>query len=162
MVSEPDPQHDDEPAQGGQRHFFGAIPVFLVDDIVTTMEYYGRVLGFEVNFIYGEPPVYGSVSRNDAIINFCRSDPPGRHNGVATAGAGNGVDAYIVVEDVDDLCAELKYLGAKVVVEPESHDYGMRELQIEDCNGYQLVLAQEIQGETSQQPDTGASPQTPG
>jgi uncharacterized glyoxalase superfamily protein PhnB len=139
-----DHDHDHDHQHAGERHFFGVIPVFLVDDVLETVEYYRDILGFEVDFVYGEPAVYGSVSRDDAIINFTMSSPPGRRNGVSSAGVGNGVDAYIVVSDVDDVCEELKQHGARVVVEPESHDYGMREFQIEDLNSYRLILAEEI------------------
>ena len=137
--------HDHDHHHSGERHFFGVIPVFLVDDVIETVEYYRDILGFEVDFVYGEPPVYGSVSRDDAILNFTMSDSLGRRNSVSKAGVGNGVDAYIVVSDVDDVYEELKQHGAKIVVEPESHDYGMREFQIEDLNEYRLILAEEIE-----------------
>jgi predicted enzyme related to lactoylglutathione lyase len=135
-----DHDHDHEI---GPRHFFGVLPVFLVDDIVATVEFYRDVLGFEVDFLYGTPPAYASVSRDDAIFNFSMSDPPGRRNSVSAAGFGNGVDAYIVVSDVDDLYEELKEHGAKIVAELASHEYGMREFQIEDCNQYRIALAEE-------------------
>ena len=147
MTHEHDHQHEDGHSHGGERQFFGVIPVFLVDDVVKTVEYYRDTLGFEVDFVYGEPPVYGSVSRDDAILNFTQSDPPGRRNSVANAGTGNGVDAYIVVSDVDDVYEELEHHGARIVVQLESHEYGMREFQVEDLNGYKLALAEEIEDE---------------
>jgi uncharacterized glyoxalase superfamily protein PhnB len=140
-----DHDHEAPHVHAGERQFFGVIPVFLVDDVIATVEYYRDVLGFEVDFVYGDPPVYGSVSRDDAIINVSRSEPPGRRNSVGVAGTGNGVDAYLVVSDVDDVCDELRAHGAKIVVELESHDYGMREFQIEDMNGYKLALAEEVE-----------------
>jgi uncharacterized glyoxalase superfamily protein PhnB len=151
-----DHDHSDEPehSHGGERRFFGVIPVFLVDDVIETAGYYHDVLGFEVDFVYGEPPIYGSVSRDDAILNFSQSDPPGRRNSVSTAGTGNGVDAYIVVSDIDDLYEELQHHGAKVVVAIESHDYGMREFQIEDINGYKIALAEEIEDDDDDNDDT--------
>jgi predicted enzyme related to lactoylglutathione lyase len=138
-----DDDDDDHDHEIGPRHFFGVLPVFLVDDIVQTVEFYRDVLGFEVDFLYGTPPAYASVSRDDAILNFSLSDPPGRRNSVASAGFGNGVDAYIVVSDVDDLYEELREHGAKIVAGLASHEYGMREFQIEDCNQYRIALAEE-------------------
>lgn len=132
-------------SESGSRHFYGVLPVFLVDDVVQTAQYYRDVLGFQVDFVYGEPPAYASVSRDDAIINFSRSEPPGRRNNVARAGAGNGVDALIVVGDVDELYEELRQHGATVVAEPRSQDYGMREFHIEDCNSYRIAIAAEIE-----------------
>jgi uncharacterized glyoxalase superfamily protein PhnB len=137
--------HDHEHHHQGERRFFGVIPVFLVDDVVQTAEYYRNVLGFDVDFIYGEPAVYASVSRDDAILNFTKSDPAGRRNSVAKSGVGNGVDAYIVVSDIDDVYEELMHHGAKSVTAPESQDYGMREFLIEDLNGYRIALAEELE-----------------
>ena len=139
-MADDDHNHDDDV---GHRHFFGVLPVFLVDDIVQTVEYYRDVLGFEVDFLYGTPPAYASVSRDDAIINFSRSEPSGRRNSITSAGAGNGTDAYIVVSDVDDVFDEIKSHGGTIVTNIVAQEYGMREFQIEDCNQYRLALAEE-------------------
>jgi uncharacterized glyoxalase superfamily protein PhnB len=135
---------DAEPGEYGPRHFFGILPVFLVDDVVATAEYYRDVLGFEVDFVYGDEPIYARVMRNDAIIDLSRSDPPGRRNGVSAAGPGNGVDALIVVSDIDELFEEFRERGAQIRHDIASHDYGMRDFQIEDANGYVLVFTEEI------------------
>lgn len=138
-----DHDHDHEHFEVGPRHFFGVIPVFLVDNVAETVEYYRDVLGFEADFLYGTPPYYASVSRDDAILNFALSDPPGRRNNAISAGPGNGVDAYIVVADVDDVYDELVAAGATVVLPIETMDYGMREFHIEDINNYRIALAEE-------------------
>jgi uncharacterized glyoxalase superfamily protein PhnB len=127
------------------KHFYGVVPVLLVDDVIATVQYYRDVLGFEIDFIYGDPPSYGSVSRDEAVINFSLSQPPGRRNGVQTAGPGNGIDAYFIVGEVDELYAELADAGARTHALPASHEYGMREFKVEDCNGYVLTFAEEIE-----------------
>jgi uncharacterized glyoxalase superfamily protein PhnB len=137
--------HDHHDHDHGPRHFFGVVPVFLVDDVLATVEYYRDVLGFEVNFLYEEPPTYASVSRDDAILNFSRSNPPGRRNGVAMAGPGNGTDVYIVVSDIEELYEELVAHGVQVLIEPDSYDYGMREFKIADLNGYQIIFGEEVE-----------------
>lgn len=138
-----DHDHEHEHFEAGPRHFFGVIPVFLVDDVVEAVEYYRDVLGFEADFLYGTPPHYASVSRDDAILNFALSDPPGRRNNAISSGPGNGVDAYIVVADVDDVYDELVAAGATVVLPLETMDYGMREFHIEDLNNYRIAIAEE-------------------
>jgi uncharacterized glyoxalase superfamily protein PhnB len=135
--------HDHDDLEVGPRHFFGVLPVFLVDDVVQTVEHYRDVMGFEVDFLYGTPPTYASVSRDDAIINFTLSNPPGRRNSVRTAGLGNGVDAYMVVSDIDEVYEELREHGANVVVPIASQEYGMREFHIEDLNNYRIAIAEE-------------------
>ena len=146
MVHEHDHDHDHDhfhDDEVGPRHFYGALPVFLVDDVVQTVEYYRDVMGFEVDFLYGTPPTYASVSRDDAIFNFTLSNPPGRRNSVSIAGVGNGVDSYMVVGDVDEVYEELRENGANVVVPIASQEYGMREFHIEDLNGYRIAIAEE-------------------
>ena len=137
----------DDELEYGQRHFFGILPVFLVDDVVASAEHYRDVLGFDIDFVYGDEPVYARVSRGDAIIDLSRSEPPGRRNGVASAGPGNGVDALIVVNDIDGLFEEFRERGAQILHDIASHDYGMRDFQIEDANGYVLVFTQELDEE---------------
>jgi len=131
----------------GGLHFYHTVPVFLVDDIAAATEYYRHYLGFEVNFLYGDPPTYASVSRGDVSINFSKSNPPGRRNGMANAGPGNGVDVYVVVGGVDELYAELRARDIKLVHDIASYDYGMREFVIEDLNGYRLIFGQDVDHE---------------
>ncbi len=140
-----DHDHDehDHDHEIGPRHFFGVLPVFLVDDVLKAVEYYRDVLGFEVDFLYGTPPYYASVSRDDAIFNFNLSEPAGRRNNIASAGPGNGVDAYVVVSDVDEVYEEMRESGANVVFPIESLEYGMREFHIEDLNNYRIAIAAE-------------------
>lgn len=126
------------------RHFFGAVPVFLVDDIEQTVSYYRDVLGFEVDFLFGgPPPTYASVSRDDAILNFTTADPPGSRNSIKSSGSERGVDTYVVVSDVDEVYEEVSERGANIVVPITSFDYGMREFAVEDINGYRLSIAEE-------------------
>ena len=124
--------------------FYGVVPVLLVDDIVPTVEYYRDKLGFAIDYVYGDPPHYASVSRGGAVVHFTKSDPPGRRNGVRRAGPGNGVDAFFVVREVDELHAGFAGNGVIVITGPASHEYGMREFKVEDVNGYILVFAAEI------------------
>src|SRR6185503_4156735 len=105
-------------AEPGQTYFYGALPVFLVDDVIAAAEYYRDTFGFEVDFIYGQPAFYASVSRDDAIINFRLSVPEGRRNGMAAADAGNGVDAFILVTEVQKLYDDLIARGASIAAVP--------------------------------------------
>jgi catechol 2,3-dioxygenase-like lactoylglutathione lyase family enzyme len=43
-----------------------AEPQLYVRDIASSCEFYSRMLGFSVAFIYGEPPFYGQVFRDGA------------------------------------------------------------------------------------------------
>jgi hypothetical protein len=55
-------------------------------------------------------------------VHFLKSNPPGRSNGMSSAGPGNGAEAYLVVGGIDELYAELKARDVRVVRDIESHD----------------------------------------
>ena len=121
-------------------HFHGVVPVFLVDDVEAAAEYYRDVLGFAVDFIWGDDASYGRVVRDDAIIDFVRCETPGQRNSVAAAGAGHGSDALIVVSEVEDVYVEIQEKGARVLERLEAREYGMLDCMIEDLNGYRLTI----------------------
>jgi len=60
-----------------------AMPVFVsmsaqlfVADIQASCDFFTRKLGFEVDFIYGEPPFYGQVRRDNARLALRCVDEP--------------------------------------------------------------------------------------
>jgi uncharacterized glyoxalase superfamily protein PhnB len=61
----------DEPRQGALRPIFTSIEAQLfVADIKKSCDFYTKKLGFAVEFIYGEPPYYGQVVRDNARLNL--------------------------------------------------------------------------------------------
>jgi predicted enzyme related to lactoylglutathione lyase len=116
------------------------IPQFVVPDVVSAAEYYRDTLGFTLIDYFLDPPVYAMVIRDDVEIHFGKSEsgqftPSSRHRRIA--------DAYIHVEDLDTLHAELQSRGAKIVEGPIVRVYGMRELVVEDQNGYKLAFGED-------------------
>ena len=121
-------------------------PVFLVDDIVKSAEWYRDVLGFCFDRYWGEPPCFCMLARGAVEIFLSGPEKPGekimRPNGL------RGVwDAYIGVDNADALCEEFRGRGAKIAREPETAFYGMREFEVEDVNGYRLCFAHDVSGE---------------
>ncbi len=53
-----------------------AEPQLFVADLGASCEFYTKKLGFTIAFIYGEPPFYGQVFRDDARLNLrCLPEP---------------------------------------------------------------------------------------
>jgi catechol 2,3-dioxygenase-like lactoylglutathione lyase family enzyme len=48
----------------------------FVADVAASCAYYRDKLGFTVNFIYGEPPFYAQVARDNARLNLRHVDEP--------------------------------------------------------------------------------------
>jgi uncharacterized glyoxalase superfamily protein PhnB len=133
--------------------FHGVVPVFLVDDVEATAQYYHDVLGFEVDFVWGDDASYGRVARDDAVIDFVRSVPPGMRNSIAAAGASHGSDALIVVSDVEDVYIEIQEKGASVIERLDAREYGMLDCMIEDLNGYRLTIGGALDEDADEEED---------
>ena len=51
-----------------------ASAVLHVPDVLIAAEYYRDVLGFNLDFVFGDPPGYSVVWRDNGAIHFSRSD----------------------------------------------------------------------------------------
>jgi uncharacterized glyoxalase superfamily protein PhnB len=56
--------------------FTSVAPQLFVADIKASCEFYAAKLGFGVDFIYGDPPFYGQVSRDNARFALRHIDEP--------------------------------------------------------------------------------------
>jgi len=113
--------------------FHSLIPTLPVKDIMEAVEFYRDVLGFQVDFTYGEPPGHAGVHKEQACVHFTSSR--------STPASGW---LYIIVDDVDALHAEYQKRGLKVVEELATYPWGMREFAVKECNGYVLRFGQGV------------------
>ncbi len=124
---------------------WGIAPYFIVDDVVTTANFYRDQLGFSYERFWGEPPCFCMVHRNGIIIMLSQSENPGvmRPNHLAQA-ESDAWDAYIWVDDAVELHATLKSRGVKIPRDLCDQPYGCRDFDVEDCNGYRLCFGQPL------------------
>lgn len=113
----------------------GAATVFVVQDVLRSVEHYRDVLGFHTEFTYGQPTFYAGVERGAVVIHLQAASETKRQPG---QGAVN-----IFVTDVDALYQELKLRGAKTLNEPKDYAYGMRDFDINDLDGNHLCFGME-------------------
>jgi len=109
----------------------GAATVFTVSDIGKSLAYYRDALGFDITFEYGEPTFYACLCRDEVSLHLIAARQTKRL-------PGNGA-ICIFVKDVDAVHAELVKRGAQVIKAPENYDYGMRDFDVVDPDGNQLV-----------------------
>ena len=119
-------------------------PVLGVRDVRRTAEYYRDVLGFHLDpdsGVFqgaGDDPggVYGIVDRSGAAIHFQirRGDRGERRREPLER------DVYIYVDDVDALYGELRHRGTSLAEPPRNAPYGLREILVEDLNGYRIAF----------------------
>lgn len=112
----------------------GVGPILPVPDVAAAAKFYCEKLGFELDFIMGEPADHGSVVRCSVGIQFTLAEDVAR-------GAYPGW-FYFFVENIDALAAEYAGRGVTFAKPLKDHDHGMREFEVEDLNGYRLRFGQ--------------------
>ena len=104
-----------------------AATLFVVQDVIRSVEHYRDVLGFRVELTYGEPTFYAGVERDNVAIHFQAASETKRQPG---HGAIN-----VFVTGVDALYEELRSRGARTLEEPADRPYGMRDFNVNDLDG---------------------------
>jgi catechol 2,3-dioxygenase-like lactoylglutathione lyase family enzyme len=104
-------------------------PQLPVGDVEETQAWYRDVLGFQVGFTRGRD--FGAVHCGTSEIFLARAEAPW-----ATC------VCCVRVDDVDGLFALYRERGAKIVAEPETRPWRMREFTIEDPNGHLFRIGQ--------------------
>jgi predicted enzyme related to lactoylglutathione lyase len=120
-------------------------PYFIVEDVVSTADFYRDKLGFAYDRFWGDPPVFCMVWRRGIVIMLSQVPGPGvmRPNHLAVP-SSDAWDAYIWVDDADALYAELKSRGVNIVRPICNQPYGCRDFDVEDCNGYRLCFGADL------------------
>jgi uncharacterized glyoxalase superfamily protein PhnB len=98
-------------------------PIFQVANMQRSIDYYRRVMGFEIGWISGEPPTHASVCRDNVEINLVLESAPAPSS------------IYVYVNGVDDFFARITAAGAIVKVPLADRSYGMRDGRIHDPDG---------------------------
>ena len=110
----------------------GAATVFVVQDVLRSVEHFRDVLGFRTEFTYGNPVFYAGVERDNLLIHLQAASESKRKPGQAAVN--------VFVTDVDALYQELKSRGANTLNEPKDYPYGMRDFDVHDIDGNALCF----------------------
>src|SRR5579862_4996436 len=86
------------------------VPILFVRDVSASAAFFREKLGFAIDFLYGAPPFYGSVSRDGVCLHLrCVHQP---NFAELAAREVSLILATIEVSDVQGLFEELKDRGA--------------------------------------------------
>jgi predicted enzyme related to lactoylglutathione lyase len=120
-------------------------PYFIVDDVVATANYYRDRLGFTFNRFWNEPPSFCMIQRNGVVIMLAQLEGPGvmRPNRLVDP-EGGAWDAYVWIDDADALHDEFRSKGVTITRAICNQEYGCRDFDVEDCNGYRLCFGQSL------------------
>ena len=123
----------------------GISPQLIVDDVISTAEFYRDAFGFQFDNFFGNPPVFVIVRRDGVQINFRQTLSDKQGNSSNTQWVKDTYDIYIRVDNVETLAAELRAKNAEILQELVTRSYAMREIIVRDCNGYVLCFAQNVE-----------------
>jgi uncharacterized glyoxalase superfamily protein PhnB len=110
-----------------------AVPILFVRDVPASAAFYRDKLGFGIDFLYGEPPFYGAVSRGEACLHLRCVHAP--NFAELAAREVSLILATIEVSDVHALFAELAQRGAPFAQRPEDKPWGGTDFQVRDPDG---------------------------
>jgi len=112
-------------------------PLFFTKDIPGTLAYYTDKLGFQCLGTWLEPPVYAVVARDQHAIHFrCAESPKANPDKYSD----ELLDAYIFVENADELYAEYAARGVEFTRGVANMPWHSREFVVKDCDGRLLAF----------------------
>jgi uncharacterized glyoxalase superfamily protein PhnB len=126
-----------------EHQLHGTQPVLQVADVAAAIAYYRDVLGFEVDFVAGDPPIHARVSsgeRATASAARLRLIPFGGGGALPDRG-------YFwthVGRDLDGLYEKYRAAGAEIVSPPTTQPWGLRDFRLRDPDGHLHCFAAEI------------------
>lgn len=112
--------------------FSHASPIFPVPNVTEAMNWYKEKLGFTIDFTWEEPATYAVISRGEVKVHLSQKDDDYQPSKTQTA-------LYIFVHDVDAAYEEFQSRGVKSSA-PQSYEYGMRDFDLADLNGFRLTF----------------------
>src|SRR5690349_13661423 len=103
------------------------VPILYSSDMQRSIAYYTDVLGFEHKWEWGNPVTFGGVSKDHVEIFFCKD------------GQGNpGTWMSIFIQNTDEYYETVKAKGAKIISPPQTYEWGVREMLVEDPDGHRI------------------------
>jgi catechol 2,3-dioxygenase-like lactoylglutathione lyase family enzyme len=113
--------------------FKPAVPILFVRDVQASAAFFRDRLGFGIDFLYGEPPFYGSVSRGEACLHLrCVHEP---NFAEIAAREVSLILATIEVSDVRALFEEFSGRGVEFAQTPTKQDWGGTDFHVRDPDG---------------------------
>ncbi len=124
-------------------NYSAAVPVIATADVAGTIRYFEQTLGFEKQWIWGDPPVYGGVKAGGALL-YITHDPD-----LATAIRERRLtpDIFLWVNDIDSVYSQHRANHAEITEELATRPWGARQYVIREPNGYCLKVEESFEPE---------------
>jgi catechol 2,3-dioxygenase-like lactoylglutathione lyase family enzyme len=131
----------------GEPMFMSAVPILFVRDVSRAAAFYADRLGFQIDFLHGNPPFYGSVSRDSACLHLRFVHEP---NFAALAEREESlILAALEVRNVQPLFAEYERQGVEFAQRLVRQAWGGIDFHVRDVDGNVISFVQYLQPESS-------------
>ncbi len=110
-----------------------AVPILFVRDVPASAAFFQEKLGFEIDFLHGDPPFYGSVSRDGICLHLRFVHEPTFAE--LAAREESLILASIEVENVRALHEELMARGAPIAQPLTEQAWGGTDFHVRDLDG---------------------------
>ncbi|MFA6112370.1 MAG: glyoxalase superfamily protein [Sphingomonas sp.] len=115
-------------------------PILFVRDVTATAAWYGEKLGFTVDFLHGNPPFYGSMSRDGLCLHLRFVHQP--NFAELAAREGSLILATIEVSNVKAMFEELGTRGVAFAQGLVKQAWGGTDFHVRDPDGNVLSFVQ--------------------
>jgi uncharacterized glyoxalase superfamily protein PhnB len=119
-----------------------AAPQLFVADIKASCAFFTQKLGFSIVFTYGDPPFYGQVKRDGALLNLRCVDTPvfdgERRDRESLLSADLAVNS---ADEIKELFLELQSAGVAFHQALKNEPWGAKTFIVKDPDGNLLLFA---------------------
>jgi catechol 2,3-dioxygenase-like lactoylglutathione lyase family enzyme len=122
----------------------GAEPQILVADISAACAFYTQKLGFDVAFVYGDPPFYAQVFRDGARLNLRHAAQPILD--AQTRAQEQFLSATITLADAAPLYREYQAANVPLTQPLKTEPWGAQTFMVRDLDGNLLLFAGAVDG----------------
>jgi len=117
-----------------------AMPVVFVSNVEATAAFFRDKLGFTIDFLHGNPPFYGSVSRDAARLHLRFVHEPVITPEIREREDGL-LSAFLEVDNIQGLFAEYKAAGVAFAHALRKEPWGMSAFIVLDPDGNGICFA---------------------
>ena len=116
-------------------------PQFAVADLERAVGFYAAALGFQLDYLDGQPPHYAVVFRDEVYIHLCLPEP--------SAFPAGGSRAFVAVSGVDTIWERARLEAPDAIDQPiQDLDYGhgvrFRVFSVSDPAGNTLRIGEPL------------------
>jgi len=101
--------------------FDNSRPSLEVGDLEAALRFFGDVVGFPVEVVEGEPPMFAIIGSGASQIALVEVEDPAIQNGAA---------CYVYVRGLDDLIERLSAAGVALDVPLTERPWGLRDIVV--------------------------------